>query len=536
MAKVEFIRRIFILIGTISLRYSWGNISYMTITRRFPHALVRLFRVSLSGRCGTWKYLQKKVARKMAMTTESIERYNSLLEGPLADDAIEKLSEGTVKYNLRYGDRPICAVLRPMFVTERQYERVRSDATLALSAIERLCRALMVDEKFRAELSLTEEEEHLISITPGFGSADASGRMEASFNSSGEFHFVEYNATPAGGLIYGDALSEIFMEMDVVREFAGARALRRIEIRPCVLETLLSCYREWGGHDQPHIAIVAWNESPALAELDICREYFESRGYPTIIADPSELEYRGGWLRVRDFRVNLVYNRVSAGELLCRSGLNHPMNHPMIRATRDRAACAVNSFRAQTLMKRALFAMLDDPQYESLFPGDEVAALRRRIPWTRVLREGFTAYGQEQVDLIDFVGRRREDLILRPNDDHSGRGAVLGWQCDDSEWNRAVSDALRASFVVQERVGAMREAFPTLSGGQITFEERHVDFAPYTWMGDNVEGAGVRLSALAASAASAPSNGSSNGSGGGGSTTPMLILEEDLTMSARELI
>lgn len=456
------------------------------------------------------------------MTTEAIEHYNSLLEGPLADDAIEKLSEGTVKYNLRYGDRPVCAVLRPLFVTERQYERVRRDATLALSAIERICRALMADEKLRAELGLTPDEERLISITPGFGSPDASGRMEATFDSGGEFHFVEYNAAPPGGLLYGDALSEIFMEMDVVREFAGERALRRIEIRPCVLETLLCCYREWGGHDQPHIAIVAWNEAPALAEFDICREYFESRGYPTIIADPNELEYRGGWLRVRDFRVNLVYNRVSAGELLCSSGLSHPL----IRATQDRAVCAVNSFRAQTLMKKALFALLDDPQYQNLFPSDEVEALRRRIPWTRVLREGFTTYGEEQVDLIDFVASRREDLILKPNGDHGGRDAVLSWQCDDSEWSRAVNEAMGASFVVQKRVGATQESFPTLSGGQITFENSHVNFAPYTWLGDNVEGAGVRLSSPA----------SSNASVGGGSTTPMLILEEDLTMSARELL
>jgi hypothetical protein len=445
------------------------------------------------------------------MTAEAIEHYNSLLEGPLADDAIEKLCEGTVRYNLRYGDRPVCSVLRPMFVTERQYEQVRRDATLALSAIERLCRAMMADEKLRAEMGLTPNEERLISIAPGFGAPDASGRLEASFDPDGEFRFVEYNADPPCGLLYDDALSEIFLEMDVMREFARERPLRRLEIRPCVLETLLCCYREWGGRDQPHIAIVAWNESPVLAEFEICREYFESRGYPTIIADPNELEYRGGWLRVRDFRINLVYKRVAAGELLCGEGLSHPL----IRSARDRAACVVNSFRAQALMKNSLFALLDDPQCESLFTGDEVEALRRRVPWTRVLREGFTTYGGRRVDLIDFVAGRREDLILKPNGDHGGRGAALGWQCDDDEWNRAVNDRLGASFIVQERVGARQEPFPTLSSGQITFEDRHVDFAPYTWLGDSVEGAGVKLSAPM----------SLNGSAGGGSTTPMLILE-----------
>jgi len=456
------------------------------------------------------------------MTADAIEHYNSLLEGPFADDAIEKLCEGTVKYNLRYGDRPVCAVLRPMFVTERQYERVRRDTTLALSAIERLCRALMADGKLRAELGLTPDEERLVSIDPGFGAPDASGRMESPFDSSGEFHFVEYNAAPPGGLLCGDSLSDIFMEMDVVREFASARPLRRIEVRPCVLETLLSCYREWGGRDQPHIAIVAWNEAPALAEFEICREYFESRGCPTIIADPNELEYRGGWLRVRDFRVNLIYNRVAAGELLSEGGLSHSL----IRATRDRAVCAVNSLRAQALMKKALFALLDDSQYENLFTGDEVETLRRRIPWTRLMREGFTTYQDRRVDLIEFIAGRREDLILKPNGDYGARGAVFGWQCDDDEWRRAVNDALGASFVVQERVGALQESFPTLSGGQITFEDRHVDFALYTWLGDNVEGAGVRLSVPT----------SLNTTADGGSTTPMLILQEDLTMSASELI
>ncbi|MGH9752688.1 MAG: hypothetical protein ACREA2_07880 [Blastocatellia bacterium] len=454
----------------------------------------------------------------MAMTAEAIEHYNSLLEGPLADDAIEKLCEGTVRHNLRFGDRPICAVLRPMFVTERQYERVRRDATLALSAIDRLYRALMADENLRAELGLTSDEERLISIAPGFGAPAASGRLEASFDPSGEFHFMEYNADPPSGLLYGDALSEIFMEMDVVREFARMRPLRRIEISPCVLDTLLCCYREWGGRDQPHIAIVAWNEAPAQAEREICREYFESRGYPTIIADPNELEYRGGWLRVRDFQINLAYNRVEAGGLLSSNGLGHPL----IRATQDRAVCVVNSLRARMFMKKALFALLDDPQYENLFTGDEVETLRRCVPWTRVLREGFTTYRDQRVDLINFVASRRETLVLKPNDDYGGRGVVMGWQCDDDEWSRAVKDRLGASFVAQERVETLQEPFPTLSGGQITFEDRHIDFAPYTWLGDHVKGAGVRL----------PSPMSSKASAYGDSTTPMLILEEDLTMSA----
>ncbi len=446
------------------------------------------------------------------MTADAIKHYHSLLEGPLADDAISRLSAATGKYNLRFGARPICAVLRPMLINERQYEHVRRDSTLTLSAIERLYRALMADEKLRAELNLTPDEERLISIDPGFSAPDGSGRLDAFLDSRGEFHFVEYNADSPGGLLYGDVLSEAFAEMEVTREFERKYPLRRTAIRPRILETLLQCYREWGGRDRPRIAIVDWNEVKTRAEFEICREYFESRGYATIIADPNELEYRGGWLRAGDFQINLVYKRVVTGELLTRGGLNHSL----IRAVRDRAVCAVNSFRVQMLTKKAIFALLDDPDYERLFPADEQQALRRRIPWTRILREGFTTYRGRRVDLLDFVARRREILVLKPSGDYGGRGVTLGWECSDDDWNRAIKEAAGAAFVVQERVEVLQESFPTLAGGKIVYEDRYVDFDPYTWTGDDVEGAGVRLSSSALL----------NVTAGGGSATPMMIVEE----------
>src|SRR5215510_8244696 len=99
------------------------------------------------------------------------------------------------------------------------------------------------------------------------------------------------------------------------------------------------------------------------------------------------------------------------------------------------------------LMKKALLALLYDPQYEKLFPDHEREALRRRIPWTRVLREGFTTYRGRRVDLIDFVLRRREILVLKPNGDYGGRGVVLGWEVGDDDWKRAVSETFGASFI-----------------------------------------------------------------------------------------
>jgi hypothetical protein len=409
------------------------------------------------------------------MNSEAIKHYHSLLHGALLDDAIDRLLHGTAEHDLTFGVRPICTVLRPMLIDEERYEYIRSDSELVLSAIEKLGRALMADKQLRAALDLTAAEEQIIAIEPGFSAPDASGRLDAFLDSRGDFSFVEYNADSPGGLLYGDVLSEIFMEMDIVREFARRFPVKRVGVRQRILQTLLDAYRQLGWNDRPRIAIVDWNEVKTRAEFEISRRYFESQGYPTIIVDPRELEYRGGWLRAGDFQINLVYKRVVVSELIERCGL--------------------------------------DPANEHLFTADEIASLRRHVPWTRKLTEGFTTYRDRKVDLIDFAAAHKEQLVLKPNGDYGGKGVTLGWESDDEKWRQAIDDALGASFVIQERVEVLQETFPALSGGDVKFEPRYVDFDPYTWGGEEVEGAGVRLSPSALL----------NVTAGGGSATPLLI-------------
>jgi hypothetical protein len=302
------------------------------------------------------------------------------------------------------------------------------------------------------------------------------------------------------------------MEMGVVSEFAKRFPVRRVGVRQRILQSLLDCYRQLGWTERPRIAIVDWNEVKTRAEFEISRQYFESQGYPTIIVDPRELEYRGGWLRAGDFQINLVYKRVVVAELIERCGVDNPLT----RAVKDRAVCLANSFRVQMLTKKGLFAQLDDAANEQLFTAEETAALRRHIPWTRKLAEGFTTYHGRKVDLLDFAATHKEQLVLKPNGDYGGRGVTLGWECDEEKWRQAIDDALGASFVIQERVEILQETFPTLVGGDVNFENRYVDFDPYTWGGEDVEGAGIRLSSSALL----------NVSAGGGSATPLLILGE----------
>jgi hypothetical protein len=443
------------------------------------------------------------------MTSHAIKSYHTLLTNSLAEDAVEKLIDGTKRYKLQIGDQPVCSVLRPVFITAEQYDYIKRESTLVLSAIRKLGKAMMSDAKLRSQLDLTAREEQVISVDPGYGAPDPNGRLDAVFDTRGDFNLIQYDAECPGGLPYGDLLCELFVKMKVLREFSRKFHIRGIEIRPRILEILARCYRQSNPlhqRENMRIAIVDWKDSIAYGEYEIWREYFEAHGYPTIIANPDELEYRGGWLRAGDFEISIVYKRMGTGELLARCGVNHPL----VRAACERAVCIVNSFRSQMLAKKALFALLDDPTYDDLFSVDEVGAICRHIPWTRLLREGFTTYRGRRIDLLEFVSTHQNILALKPNGDYGGHGETLGWECSSAEWESSIKSALSDSYVVQERIEVLRQSFPTLNDGGIRYEDLCVDFDPYTWYGEGVEGAGIRLS------------GSSRG---GGWTAPMLIIE-----------
>jgi len=439
-----------------------------------------------------------------------VSHYHSLLKGNHADDAVERLDAGVRRHGLYFDSRPICNVLRPFFISGSRYVEIVTSSTRIISAIHKVYRALLESRELRAELGVSEEEEEFIGIQPGYSYPDASGRLDAFLDSRGSFGIVEYNPDSPGGLLYGDVLGDIFTEMSILYEFSKKYRVHRIPIRPLILETLVSCYRRFGWSDHPNIAIVDWRSAKTRAEFELSREYFEANGYKTRIVDPDELEYRGGWLSVQGLRIHIVYKRVLVGELIERGG----SNHPLVRAARDRAVCVVNSFRVQLLFRKSILALLQDQRFESTFANDERIAIRKHVPWTRRVREQRTDYDGKQIDLVEFLLKHRERLVLKPDGAYGGTGVVLGWEASDEAWQQALRLALSSDYVVQERVEVLEEEFPSCDRGKITLTKRYVDFDPYVWSGESVEGAGVRLSTSSVL----------NVTAGGGSAAPVFIV------------
>jgi hypothetical protein len=130
------------------------------------------------------------------------------------------------------------------------------------------------------------------------------------------------------------------------------------------------------------------------------------------------------------------------------------------------------------------------------------------------VRAGASDYLGEQIDLLEFIGERRERLVLKPNDDYGGHGISIGWNTDEISWDEAIHHALaNGDYLVQERVPTAREVFPALTAsGTIAFAEQLVDLDPLLFNG-KVGSAFTRLS----------SNELANVTSGGGMVPTFII-------------
>lgn len=428
----------------------------------------------------------------MSYLDDAVVRYNKSLEtGPFRDLSwAEALHRRMEEGGLSAGGRLICPFLRPNFVSRRQYDSLVRSAEALLGAIGRMEQMVLTNPVLLARLELLPAEKMLASIDPGYPSLQVAARLDSHVR-NGHLHFVQYNADLPTGAGYSDALADLFYDAPPIKELRKRYTLTRVGGRKHFLQALLKAYKQFGGTKKPNMAIVEFRPvfHSGESEYTLVRDFFRDEGYAVEIASPEQLEYRNGVLRKGAFEIDLVYRRLGVHEFLIRFDLSHPL----VQAYRDRAVCVVNSFRSELAHKKAMFGLLTDETLVAKFPAAERKAIREHVPWTRLVSASKTTYDERTIDLADFIARNRQRLTLKPNDDYSDQHTYLGWEMDDTAWERALKQAMRTPYVVQEKVDPVRSLFPLMSFGILEFRELQVDVRPHAYLG-KVQGCSSWLS------------------------------------------
>jgi uncharacterized circularly permuted ATP-grasp superfamily protein len=381
---------------------------------------------------------------------------------------------------LSAGGRLLCPFLRPNFVTQKQYDSLVKTGEALISAVDRMLHTALASPQLLSLMQLFPAEKMLAAVDPGYEMSEVSAQLDLQIQ-NGSLHVLQYNADALSGAAYSEGLSDIFYDCPPVKEFRNRYKLTRMGGKKPFLDALLKAYKMFvgGKKTKPRIAILEFRNASGRSEYEIFRDYFRAEGYETELVSPEQLEYKNGILKAGAFEIDLIYRRVSAQEFL----LRFTLSHPLLQAYRDRRVCVVNSFRSELSHKKAMFALLTEDSLVSKFPIHERKAIKEHLPWTRVVKAGKATRGAESVDLLEFIKQNRETLVLRPNDEYTDLTTFVGYEHDEGSWARALREAQRAPYVVQERVEPVRTLFPLMSFGHLEFKEMQVDVQPQAFLG-----------------------------------------------------
>lgn len=449
------------------------------------------------------------------MARDPIATWHGLLDDQLATESLDWLAEQQRGLGIHFGSRPLCTVARPRFLRRAEYDALRHASRSVLDVLNLIGDAALDDALFRANFRLTDWEETLLTRMPRDRVCSPLSRIDAFIDpDTGIARLTEFNGETPAGIGYADALSELFEALPVMAMFRRDWDVRTLSAKPALLGVLLAAWHRFRGvRSMPTIAIVDWDDVPTVSEFVMIRDYLMRMGVPCRITTPEALRYEGGALKDADGTViDLVYKRVLLHELVARGGIDHPL----LRAVAAGDVAMMNSVHGKPLHKKASLAVLTDERHQARFSTAQQEAIHRHIPWTRVVEERRTELDGASIDLVPWMLRHRDTLVLKPNDDYGGAGIVLGWEVDDAAWEAAMATALTLPYVVQQRIALPTEPFPSLTpDGTLVLADRIVDTAPFCWDGAYMDGMLTRISTATLV----------NVTAGGGSTVPTFVVE-----------
>jgi uncharacterized circularly permuted ATP-grasp superfamily protein len=430
--------------------------------------------------------------------------------------SIPGLREDLARGGAQYGGRDLVRVLRPKFVTSGEYETLRYVCGVIVQAARRLADRVLQSPELRAFVGLSEGEARLVE-PPGLVADPCVLARLDSFQTQDGPKFVELNAEAPAGSGFGDVIAETFAEHPLIRELSARTGAFFVPNCDRLLETLLVCWRAAGKSKKPSILITDYLEARTVKEFHVIAERFRRGGFECVVEDPRRLSYEDGRLHAAGRPVDLVYRRVLANEFLDRES----ELQALWSAYRDGSVVLVNPFRCKLVHKKATFALLTGDGDDGWMTAEERRVIRAHVPWTRKVRECRTEWRGKAVDLLPFVNENRERFVLKPSDEYGGKGVVLGWECDQAAFERALREACSGCWVVQERVHPISETFPAFEPA-LEPVKMTVDLDPYLYFG-HLHGMLARLAA-----------GSISNVTSGGGQTPVMVVPDWPRATRRE--
>ena len=423
------------------------------------------------------------------MRTSAAQHFNEAVrrDVPAARAQWQGLLESFAGRGITFGGAPMPTFLRPQFVDRDTWTTLTTGATQLIRLSKRVARTAFDGrlETLLDFLGAPEPQRRLLRLEPP-GPDVALSRVDG-FLEKDRVRFIEINSDAPAGFGYADRMTEVFARLPLVRGMATTDPLLVVGS----IEALVANLRSHARAAEPRVAIVDLKTVRTRPDQEILREEFARRGLDTVLADPRELEIANGRLVAFGLPIDVVYRRTVISEVLA----IEKEAPAFFEAYSKGLAVFVNSFRCYLSEDKAFFAILTDERFASLLSEGERAFVATYVPWTRKVEDRKTEWKGRSIELLPWVEKQRERLVLKPTHGYGGVNVVVGNSVDERRWSEAIQPAQgNGGWIVQERVEVPEEEFPIFGAdGSLAFESLKVNTNPF-YVGGAEVGAVTRIS------------------------------------------
>jgi len=408
-----------------------------------------------------------------------IKVYNNLLKKDpmLAKECSDQFNENMKKSNVKFGDMILSSLLRPYFISSKDMDRLKDIVNLLLRCAEKLMNFFLESGKITELLPIAPEEKDFISFSNGYARSIIICRLDAFYHKNGEIKFLEFNGDSPGGIGYTDVMTKIYLELPIFELIKKKYhyQLYSFDTREHLLKSLLECYLQFGTKKRPTIAIIGWDNIKTRPEFYFIKDHFEKKGYTTIIANPRDLEYRKNRLVFGDHKIDIVYRKVPASQII----KNSEELKGLIKAYKDKKACFANPLNSFLSSFKGVLSIFTDEKFDFLFTDKEKKIINEVIPWTRKLKDCKTEYKGRKFDLLNYITKNKERFVLKPCYLFGAEGVLIGSETHQSQWENTIQKGLRSRYVVQEKIKLPHEIFPSSSSSP-SFAKKNINLGLFS--------------------------------------------------------
>ena len=374
----------------------------------------------------------------------------------------------------------------PLVASHEQIKYLHKTCLLIKNALFKLIDLYLEYPEVKEILPLTDEEECWIKDTWTKQHKRTRGiwnRLDFHFdiyhpNWKDTITFFEDNSVAVGGNHYVPTAEELItgLVLPHLRKInKNIRLERNEDIRTLLCHEILH-QAEALGRKRLNIAFAedktltsGITEFPSLAEF-YNKKFGKKCEMKTYMVDPRELYLKNDEIYYKNHEIDIIYRDFELVELFKMGKGEH------VRAIK--AAFKKNqviSSIAGEIDHKSCWEVLRDKRFAKIFKTLMDAGILKHIPWTKIIRDIRTdSPDGKNVELLNYIRKNKENLILKPNRGYGGYGIVIGKDTTQQHWDEMIDRGCveYGKWIAQEYRKVSTKTFPALDeSGDIVFEE-----------------------------------------------------------------